>query len=662
VASARPVGEHVRVTELLDGVDEIDWPALDHAYGSAEQVPGWLAAMTDQATAVEALGDLDVAVYHQGGAVYSAGAAVVPFLIRFALDPVVSVRTDVLDLICRFAALHNEMREPWRSDPAARTCRATLLAAFDRLVGLLDDPDPGIRIKAVETLTELGERADDVADELTRRLPGEADPSVAAEAVLALGAIGASGAVTPGRRAVVAAWMSGRIPPPGDPRRLTFLVAARRLRHAAPTADTAPTAGELVAAFAYAVPERTVQWLGLQLGEDRDVRVALARVAIGQALRSGEEKPLAEVGTVMRMWRSATTVLAGELGAALGGEPVVRGAALHLLAASGETGRRWVEDVAALVGEGGHTGAMAVWALARWGDRRAVPAVVRSLRREPEIFRMGSAQYSGDFYWLGHGPGAAEVCGSLVAYADEIVPAVRWRLRNDSALPTGYQLTGVLSAYGAAGAAAVPELTALLDTEQPAMACTVLAGLGPAAMSARAKLTRLANSGRDGAVAAAWALFRITGDPQPLLRREDIFDAGRYSGAGARMLGDLGALAMRHAAELERQITERPEYWPTWEGVEAGFAHYRVTGDPGLCLDVFDAALDPLRHSRQLPVSRQVLRYLPKIGSVAARFAPRLRGAVEQDERLIYSGGWRGLSEDDEARDLASRALAAITP
>lgn len=127
------------------------------------------------------------------------------------------------------------------------------------------------------------------------------------------------------------------------------------------------------------------------------------------------------------------------------------------------------------------------------------------------------------------------------------------------------------------------------------------------------------------------------------------------------MLGDLGALAIRYAPELERQITQRPEYWPSWEGVEAGFAHYQITGDPGLCLDVFDAALDPLRHSRQLPVSRQALRYLTKIGSSAVRFAPLLRGAVEQDERVLYSGGWRGLREDDEVRSLAGQALVAIT-
>lgn len=659
------------MTELLDGVAEIDWSALDHAYGSAEQVPQWLAAMTDPATSAEALVDLDSAVYHQGGGVCSAGAAVVPFLIRFALDPAVPLRTDILKLIYSFAALHNEMQEPYKSYPAAQACRATLLAAFDRLLGLLDDQDPTIRSGTVEVLVELGERADDFAHELMCRLPYEADPGVAATFVLALGAIGAAGAYSPVKRESVTAWMIDRIPPPGDPRRLTFLVATRRLSQAAATDGAAPTddaalkaltSEELIAAYGYALPERSVQWLGLELGNDRAARIALARVAIGQALRTGEEWPLAEVGTVMGRWRSATAALTADLGEELGGAPAVRGSVVHLLAASGDAGRRWAENVAACIGEGGLTEAKAVWALARWGDRRAVPAVVRSLRRDPEIFDIGSHHYAhDDFYRLDDGPSIADVCLPLVAYSDEIVPAIRWRLRNDPIMWTVFQLTQVLSEYGAAGGAAVPELTALLDTEEPGPACTALARLGLAAGSARAKLTRLATSKGRGAVAAAWALFRITGDPKPFLRLDDIFTEDRCSGTSARMLGDLGALAIRYAPELERQITQRPEYWPSWEGVEAGFAHYQITGDPGLCLDVFDAALDPLRHSRQLPVSRQALRYLTKIGSSAVRFAPLLRGAVEQDERVLYSGGWRGLREDDEVRSLAGQALVAIT-
>ncbi|BCJ61837.1 hypothetical protein C1I93_00180 [Micromonospora endophytica] len=641
------------VAGLLDGVSEIDWSALEHAYGSADEVPGWLAAMTDPETCVDALGDLDAAVYHQGGAVYSAGAAVVPFLIRFALDPTVPHRVDILDLVCSFAMLHHEMRQPWRSQPSARTCRKGLLGAFDSLLRLLDDPDPAIRRGGVEILVGLVERADDLADELIRRLPGEADPDVAADYILALASAAARDALTPGKRAATAGWLSDRIPPAGDPRRLTFLVAARRLGHQAGTAEN------LLAAYPHSVPKRTVGWLSRELGDDREARIALARIAIGEATRAPDDRPLAEVGTVMRKWRSATVALTPDIGAALDGPPPIRAAAVHLLAVSGDAGRVWSDRVAELLSQPGRTGALAAWALARWGDRRAVPAVERSLRRDPEVFRMGSTHYGDDFYWLDQDPGIADVCLSLAAYADDLVPAIRWRLRNDPGTATAYQLTEVLKAYGPAAAAAVPELTAMLDTQLPVPACNVLAELGPAAAAARTTLTRMAVGDGPEASAAAWTLFRVTGDPEPFLARDDVRDARRINAAAARRLGDLGPLAARYLPDIERQLVEQPADWPTWDGVELGFAHYRITSDPTLCLNVFDAALDPLRHSQQLPVSRQALRYLVALGPAATTFTPLLHRAAEQDERLLYSGGWRGISEDDEARDLARQALAA---
>jgi len=644
------------VAELLDGVSEIDWSALNHAYGSAEEVPHWFAAMTDPATSAEALDGLDSAVYHQGGAVYSAGAAVVPFLIRFALDPAVPGRPDILALIGRFAALHNEMKEPWRSGPHAQACRASLLAAFDSLVGLLDEPNPAVQRAAVEILVELGERADHLADELMRRLPTAAE----ADLVLALSTVGTR---APGRRAAIAAWISERTPPPGDPRRLAFLVAARRLgRDAVPVnhilaayADAVPQSADAPAWRDTATTAKAVGWLGSELGADRTARIAVARIGIDQALRTQQPRPLAEVGRVMRKWRSATTELAADVAAALDGPPGIQAAVVHLLAAAGDAGRPWTGDIAARIGQPGRTGALAAWALARCGDHRAVPIVERSLRREAELFPIGSTHYTDEFYWLEQDPAIADVCLPLAAYAEQLVPAIRWRLRNDPATPTAHQLTRVLSAYGAAAAPALPELTAMLDTQHCELACSVLAGLGPAGAAARSGLTRLATSGGRDAGPAAWALFRTTGDPEPFLALDEVRPAARW-------LGDLGPLAVRYLPDVERWLAERPQLWPTGEGVESGFAHYRITGDPAMCLNVLDAALDPLRHNRQLPVSRQALRYIARIGPAATGFTPLLRAAIEQDERLLSSGGWRGITEDEQAQTLATQALAALTP
>jgi hypothetical protein len=64
----------------------------------------------------------------------------------------------------------------------------------------------------------------------------------------------------------------------------------------------------------------------------------------------------------------------------------------------------------------------------------------------------------------------------------------------------------------------------------------------------------------------------------------------------------------------------------------------------------------------RLSVSRHALRYIAAIGPAAARFTQLLHKAATQDERLGYSGGWRGITEDEEAQSLAGQALAAVPP
>jgi len=95
--------------------------------------------------------------------------------------------------------------------------------------------------------------------------------------------------------------------------------------------------------------------------------------------------------------------------------------------------------VAALLDRPGRTKTLAAWALARWGDHRAVPIVARSRRRDPEIFPMGSGHCADEFFWLTQDPGITDVCLPLSAYADELVPAIRWRPRDDPAAVGGHR-------------------------------------------------------------------------------------------------------------------------------------------------------------------------------------------------------------------------------
>ena len=69
---------------MLEGLDEVSWADLSHAYGSADDVPVLLrraGSGGDEARA--AIGDLYGKVFHQG-TVYPATVAAVPFLVELA--------------------------------------------------------------------------------------------------------------------------------------------------------------------------------------------------------------------------------------------------------------------------------------------------------------------------------------------------------------------------------------------------------------------------------------------------------------------------------------------------------------------------------------------------------------------------------------------------
>ncbi|MFF4322538.1 hypothetical protein [Streptomyces sp. NPDC001568] len=72
---------------MLDGIDDIDWAELEHAYGQADDVPALLraAGSTDARVREEATDELFSSLCHQG-TVYSATAAAVPFVARLVTD------------------------------------------------------------------------------------------------------------------------------------------------------------------------------------------------------------------------------------------------------------------------------------------------------------------------------------------------------------------------------------------------------------------------------------------------------------------------------------------------------------------------------------------------------------------------------------------------
>ncbi|MGW7125959.1 hypothetical protein ACWGG3_37800, partial [Streptomyces sp. NPDC054901] len=86
-----------RSDDLLAGLDDIDWAALGHAYGSAEDVPGKLRTVCgpDEEARESAFRSLFANIFHQGTR-YSASPYAVSFLARIAVAGPVGARADAL--------------------------------------------------------------------------------------------------------------------------------------------------------------------------------------------------------------------------------------------------------------------------------------------------------------------------------------------------------------------------------------------------------------------------------------------------------------------------------------------------------------------------------------------------------------------------------------
>ncbi|MGW8362896.1 HEAT repeat domain-containing protein [Streptomyces wedmorensis] len=228
-----------RSDDLLAGLDDIDWAALGHAYGSAEDVPGQLRAVCgpDEEARESAFRSLFGNIFHQGTR-YSASPYAVPFLTRIAVAGPADARGDALLLLTRLAVdWHDEYDLPlgidttaWRAAAvspeenlrwydeqiAAETNldRLTILhevraycaaghpvdtregalrsydavrAQLPALLELLGDPAEEIRTKTAYLLGWFPEEADATLPPLLACLDGERDPACAATVLVAIG-------------------------------------------------------------------------------------------------------------------------------------------------------------------------------------------------------------------------------------------------------------------------------------------------------------------------------------------------------------------------------------------------------------------------------------------------------------------------------------------
>lgn len=98
---------------MLEGLDSIQWSALNHAYGSADDVPDLIRSLLqpDDDTRDRTLYALYSNIWHQG-TVYQATPYAVPFLIELLSSPTVTRKYDILIYLSHLAQGNTYLDNP----------------------------------------------------------------------------------------------------------------------------------------------------------------------------------------------------------------------------------------------------------------------------------------------------------------------------------------------------------------------------------------------------------------------------------------------------------------------------------------------------------------------------------------------------------------------
>jgi len=160
---------------VLDGLDDIRWTSLRHAYGSADDVPVVLRAIATGDADEETLQELFSSVTHQG-TVYSATPETVPFLLRMlpSLDDL--PREYVIEVLLVIGTA--ESGEP--EDMEA--CRAAVAQGASCYLDYLRDPLPHVRQSAAKLVGMYPPAGTSVAEVLEPFISSEVDESVVLDA------------------------------------------------------------------------------------------------------------------------------------------------------------------------------------------------------------------------------------------------------------------------------------------------------------------------------------------------------------------------------------------------------------------------------------------------------------------------------------------------
>lgn len=655
---------------MVDGLDDIDWAEMRHAYGPADAIPDAIRGMVAKKKRRRAWASdyMFGAVHHQGD-VYECTVAAIPFLVEAAMRPRRRGRSSVLKLLASIGSADVDDLRALDDPPAGvhdaavvdrslhRRAHAMIDAAGPTLISLLDDPRRKVRRAAPSALLACRTHTGEVLAALQHRLSVEPDRKVRATLMAAVATIGrrAEAGLQPGvDAAAVRTELRASAERATDPTdQLAALTALARCPAGDDTGMAAPTMAALALAAAAGGDARTMsEAFGDRVSDRTDLLVALlyhrdpairgnamwATGALVDRWRGPYEEILYLVGEQLSDPRRELRALAAARLANLG--PLAAPAAEALARAA----ENWPDEDDGLFGDkppglftvqpdGSATLGNLLKAMSGLRDPRALPFLLRATTREPPVRYLAS-----DVIKYG-------------AAAADLVPWVRRQLSADDPGRTD-ELVHLLGAIGAPAADAVPDLLAFLPRIE---AIGALGRIGPAAAAAVAPLHRLsATAEAYVAVAAADALRHITGDQAvvlPVLER--VGDPEVIAGTVAEIGPAAAAYAPRIRALMSAPATH------AWTRARAALALWRVTG---AAAEILPTLADIWQADRR-PRGR-VADLVAEIGPAASPvFAPLLREELATAWRATADkSGWSSAQVVDDLEIVAScrTALAAL--
>ncbi|MEV8422135.1 hypothetical protein [Streptomyces niveus] len=523
------------LAQIFADLDAQPWADREHAYGSADDVPGQLRALAsdDAEEAEEALYELYGNIVHQGS-VYEATAHAVPYPARLAAAGIRPA--DMLVLLGCVAESEDE-----RSDtPGA--CRAAVTAQLPLILPLIESADTSVRQAAVWAAARTG-AAEQVLPVLRRCWEGELDPLVRAEVLAGSVWLDPAGA----GEFETAVLVGGQVEE-AAPVRLAALLACvdadlawTPVHHDA--LITLLPAGPLVAGrfdMEQSEPLRYVVEGLLDRDTDEAREAAFSLVDAGLRHQDADARAEAVAGAehACDVSRAAPDRLAGPL-AALLGDPVSASPALSVVTRLGEYAAPAVPALTALATGGGELADRALAALVTAAPDVAAPLLAADLPARPQALSAAAKTHPGG--WAGT---VREGDPDPFPYVPELLDAVRARFADsDIAWNESIHLGLLLAAWGQRAAAAVPDLLAAVDRYPFVVLRALPAVCPPDERDRAAAALRAADLTEQSPLDVGSALHRLTGETETLVRAiVDTLVAGpRDVVEAAKLAGELGS-------------------------------------------------------------------------------------------------------------------------